>query len=44
MRQHSHRKAPLLGEHSVEVLTGLGYTPPDIARLVADGVVRAPGH
>jgi crotonobetainyl-CoA:carnitine CoA-transferase CaiB-like acyl-CoA transferase len=33
---------PLLGEHSAEVLSELGYPPADVERLLADGVVLAP--
>jgi crotonobetainyl-CoA:carnitine CoA-transferase CaiB-like acyl-CoA transferase len=34
----SYSPPPVLGQHSVEVLKGLGYADTDIARLVADGV------
>ena len=34
------RHAPMLGEHSEEVLEELGYSPAAIAELVADGVTR----
>ena len=34
---------PLLGEHSQEVLAEAGYSEEEIAALVADGVVGAPG-
>ncbi|MSO55249.1 MAG: CoA transferase [Rhodospirillales bacterium] len=34
-----HRPPPLLGEHTDEVLAGLGYRPADIAKLKASGVV-----
>jgi crotonobetainyl-CoA:carnitine CoA-transferase CaiB-like acyl-CoA transferase len=33
------RHAPLLGEHNVEVLTGLGLTAHDIASLAEEGVI-----
>jgi crotonobetainyl-CoA:carnitine CoA-transferase CaiB-like acyl-CoA transferase len=33
------RHAPLLGEHNVEVLTGLGLTPVEIASLAEEGVI-----
>lgn len=32
-------RAPLLGEHSDEILTGLGYSPAEIAAFRRDGVV-----
>jgi crotonobetainyl-CoA:carnitine CoA-transferase CaiB-like acyl-CoA transferase len=32
-------RAPLLGEHTSEVLTGLGYVPEDIARLRDQGAI-----
>lgn len=35
------RGAPLLGEHTREILTGLGYSDPDIADLEARGIVTA---
>jgi crotonobetainyl-CoA:carnitine CoA-transferase CaiB-like acyl-CoA transferase len=34
------RHAPLLGEHSVEVLREAGYADDEIERLIADGVTR----
>ncbi len=34
-----HRGAPLLGEDTTEVLQGLGYSPAEIEKLYADGVV-----
>ncbi|MGW8762918.1 CaiB/BaiF CoA transferase family protein [Streptomyces sp. NPDC055815] len=34
------RRAPLLGEHTDEVLLGAGYTAEDIERLRRDGAVR----
>jgi crotonobetainyl-CoA:carnitine CoA-transferase CaiB-like acyl-CoA transferase len=36
--------APLLGEHSTEVLGELGFTSETIAELLADGVVKAAPH
>lgn len=36
------RHAPLLGEHSAEVLGELGYPPEEIERLHADGVTAGP--
>ncbi|SEH12059.1 CaiB/BaiF CoA transferase family protein [Thermoleophilum album] len=33
---------PSLGEHTEEVLTALGYTPEQVARLVEQGVVAGP--
>ncbi|MDO8363079.1 MAG: CoA transferase [Actinomycetota bacterium] len=36
-----HRHAPLIGEHGEEVLAELGYTAEEIARLRAEGVLRA---
>jgi formyl-CoA transferase/CoA:oxalate CoA-transferase len=33
------RRAPLLGEHNTEVLSGLGYAPPEIAALRTQGVI-----
>jgi crotonobetainyl-CoA:carnitine CoA-transferase CaiB-like acyl-CoA transferase len=35
------RPAPLLGEHTREVLRECGYTEKEIARFIADGVVEA---
>lgn len=32
--------APLLGEHTVDVLQGIGYSDQDVAKLEEDGVVR----
>lgn len=34
-----HRRAPMLGEHTVEVLTEVGYSATDIAALAEDGVI-----
>jgi crotonobetainyl-CoA:carnitine CoA-transferase CaiB-like acyl-CoA transferase len=33
------RPAPLLGEHTTEILAELGYTPQDLERLKASGVI-----
>jgi crotonobetainyl-CoA:carnitine CoA-transferase CaiB-like acyl-CoA transferase len=45
-RFHRHR-APLLGEHTVEVLRGLGVSDDELAELEDDGVIgrtpRPPG-
>ena len=37
--QVHHRHAPLLGEHNAEILSALGLTPAEQARLEADGIV-----
>jgi crotonobetainyl-CoA:carnitine CoA-transferase CaiB-like acyl-CoA transferase len=34
----SRTPAPWLGQHSAEVLTGLGYSAGEVASLFADGV------
>jgi hypothetical protein len=34
------RHAPMLGEHSEEVLRALGYSPAAIEKLVASGVTK----
>jgi formyl-CoA transferase len=34
------RRAPLLGEHDDEILSGLGYTTARIADLRTKGVIR----
>ena len=36
------RAGPLLGEHSAEVLSELGYSQEEIRRLASDGVIRMP--
>jgi formyl-CoA transferase len=36
------RAGPLLGEHSAEVLAGLGYSQDEIGKLAAAGVIREP--
>ncbi len=36
------RPAPRLGEHSVEVLREIGYTPQRIAALLEGGVTAGP--
>ena len=36
------RAGPLLGEHSAEVLSELGYSQEEIRRLATDGVIRTP--
>ena len=36
----AHRNAPLLGEHSKELMHELGYTDETIAAWAAEGVVR----
>jgi crotonobetainyl-CoA:carnitine CoA-transferase CaiB-like acyl-CoA transferase len=35
------RHAPMLGEHSEEVLIELGYSPAAIRELIASGVTKA---
>jgi crotonobetainyl-CoA:carnitine CoA-transferase CaiB-like acyl-CoA transferase len=35
------RAAPMLGEHSIEIVGELGYDAAAIAKLIADGAVRA---
>jgi crotonobetainyl-CoA:carnitine CoA-transferase CaiB-like acyl-CoA transferase len=39
MAPFHRRPAPLLGEHTVEVLTGLGLTPTEIGSLAEEGVI-----
>jgi crotonobetainyl-CoA:carnitine CoA-transferase CaiB-like acyl-CoA transferase len=34
--------APVLGEHSVDVLAGTGYSPAEIDALVQQGIVHVP--
>jgi crotonobetainyl-CoA:carnitine CoA-transferase CaiB-like acyl-CoA transferase len=36
------RHAPLVAEHTTEILGELGYSEVDVARLVEEGVVRLP--
>jgi crotonobetainyl-CoA:carnitine CoA-transferase CaiB-like acyl-CoA transferase len=36
------RAGPLLGQHSAQVLSELGYSQEEIRRLAADGVIRMP--
>lgn len=36
------RRAPLLGEHTREVLSGAGYAPEEIDALIRDGVTQTP--
>ncbi|MBR4953951.1 MAG: CoA transferase, partial [Oscillospiraceae bacterium] len=33
-----YKMAPLLGEHSEEILRGLGYSDEDLAKLHAEGI------
>lgn len=35
------RPAPLLGQHTAEILAGVGYSSDEIARFMADGVVQS---
>jgi crotonobetainyl-CoA:carnitine CoA-transferase CaiB-like acyl-CoA transferase len=37
------RPAPMLGEHSEEILAGLGYSPAQIAEMIAAGTTRTAG-
>ena len=37
----SYSPPPVLGQHSAEVLKGLGYGDTEIARLMAEGVTAA---
>jgi crotonobetainyl-CoA:carnitine CoA-transferase CaiB-like acyl-CoA transferase len=32
--------SPLLGQHTEEILSGLGYTPEDISRMESEGVIK----
>ena len=38
------RHAPMLGEHSEELLRELGYSAATIGELLADGVTRTPAR
>ena len=38
------RSAPLLGEHTHEVLVEIGYTDEEIAKFETEGCVLAPGR
>jgi len=40
-RKRSHRPAPLLGQHSREILGQLGYSAREIEALAQGGVVLA---
>jgi crotonobetainyl-CoA:carnitine CoA-transferase CaiB-like acyl-CoA transferase len=37
---HPQGPSPLLGQHTEEILLGLGYTSEDIVRLEADGIIK----
>jgi crotonobetainyl-CoA:carnitine CoA-transferase CaiB-like acyl-CoA transferase len=39
-----HRPPPLLGQHTVEILRELDYTPPQITDLLARGAVTSPAE
>jgi glutaryl-CoA transferase len=39
----ARRHPPRLGEHTDEILAELGYTPPQIEALIANGTARQPG-
>lgn len=34
------RPSPLLGQHTEEILLGLGYSPDDIANMVSEGIIK----
>jgi alpha-methylacyl-CoA racemase len=41
---HARLPGPALGEHTAEVLAGAGYSPGEIAELLADGAVAGPAE
>jgi alpha-methylacyl-CoA racemase len=40
--RHDRLPGPALGEHTAEVLAGAGYSPEDIAELIAAGAAAGP--